>query len=86
MKLMEILFLKLAELENKNKKKIILLTHEKKSQDFVTFYSLISNYNQYCGDKNYVLNSVKYQPTCYVSDQAPDNGVGSNGDFWFQYS
>ena len=38
------------------------------------------------GDKNYVLNSVKYQPTCYVSDQAPDNGVGSNGDFWFQYS
>jgi hypothetical protein len=31
---MEILFLKLAELENKNKNKIILLTHEKKSQDF----------------------------------------------------
>lgn len=38
------------------------------------------------GDKNYVLNSVKYQPTCYVSNQTPDNNVGSNGDFWFQYT
>jgi hypothetical protein len=37
------------------------------------------------GDKNFVLNAAKYQPTCYVSDQLPDNGVGSDGDFWFQY-
>jgi hypothetical protein len=37
------------------------------------------------GDKNFVLNATKYQPTCYVSDQLPDNGVGSDGDFWFQY-
>ena len=38
------------------------------------------------GDKNYVRNSTKYQPTCYVSDQVPDNNIGSDGDFWFQYS
>lgn len=37
------------------------------------------------GDKNFVRNSTKYQPTCYVSDQLPDNGVGADGDFWFQY-
>lgn len=38
------------------------------------------------GDKNFVRNSTKYQPTCYVSTQVPDNNVGSDGDFWFQYS
>ena len=38
------------------------------------------------GDKNYVRNSTKYQPTCYVSDQVPDNNIGSDGDFWFQVS
>jgi hypothetical protein len=37
------------------------------------------------GDKNFVLNSVKYQPTCYVSDQLPNNSIGANGDLWFQY-
>lgn len=35
--------------------------------------------------KNFVKNGVPYQPTCYVSDQAPDNNVGTDGDFWFQY-
>jgi hypothetical protein len=37
------------------------------------------------GDKNFVKNSTKYQPTCYVSNLAPDNLVGGDGDFWFQY-
>jgi hypothetical protein len=37
------------------------------------------------GDKNFVLNSVKYQPTCYVSDQVPSNSIGTDGDLWFQY-
>jgi hypothetical protein len=36
--------------------------------------------------KNFVLNSTSYQPTCYVSSSAPDNGVGQDGDFWFQYT
>jgi len=36
-------------------------------------------------DKNYVLNSVRYQPTCYISNQPPNNAVGANGDLWFQY-
>lgn len=36
-------------------------------------------------DKNYVLNSVRYQPTCYISDQTPNNAIGVNGDLWFQY-
>jgi len=36
-------------------------------------------------DKNYVLNSVRYQPTCYISNQPPNNTVGANGDLWFQY-
>lgn len=35
--------------------------------------------------KNFVRNGTPYQPTCYVSDQAPDNNVGTDGDFWFQY-
>lgn len=37
------------------------------------------------GDKNYILNSIRYQPTCYVSDQLPNNSIGSDGDLWFQY-
>ena len=36
-------------------------------------------------DKNYVRNSVRYQPTCYVSDQVPNNSIGVDGDLWFQY-
>jgi hypothetical protein len=36
-------------------------------------------------DKNYVLNSVRYQPTCYISNQPPNNSIGANGDLWFQY-
>ena len=36
--------------------------------------------------KSFVLNSTSYQPTCYVSSSAPDNGVGEDGDFWFQYT
>jgi hypothetical protein len=36
-------------------------------------------------DKNYVLNGTSYRPTCYVSPNTPDNNVGGNGDFWFQY-
>ena len=36
-------------------------------------------------DKNYVLNSVRYQPTCYISNQTPNNSIGANGDLWFQY-
>lgn len=36
--------------------------------------------------KNFVKDSVSYQPTCYVSSNAPDNGVGNDGDFWFQYT
>ncbi len=35
--------------------------------------------------KNFVRSNVSYQPTCYVSNLPPDNGVGSDGDFWFQY-
>ncbi len=35
--------------------------------------------------KNFVINGSNYQPTCYVSNLPPDNGVGSDGDFWFQY-
>ena len=35
--------------------------------------------------KNFVRNGTPYQPTCYVSDQVPDNNVGTDGDFWFQY-
>lgn len=35
--------------------------------------------------KNFVKGNVAYQPTCYVSDLAPDNNIGVDGDFWFQY-
>lgn len=38
------------------------------------------------GIKNFVLNSAKYQPTCYVSSLTPDNNTGADGDFWFQYT
>ena len=38
------------------------------------------------GIKNFVLNSTKYQPTCYVSSLTPDNNTGADGDFWFQYT
>lgn len=37
------------------------------------------------GIKNFVLNSTKYQPTCYVSSSVPNNSTGNDGDFWFQY-
>jgi hypothetical protein len=35
--------------------------------------------------KNFILNSAAYKPTCYVTQSAPDNGTGNDGDFWFQY-
>ena len=35
--------------------------------------------------KNFVKNNVAYKPTCYVADTPPDDGVGNEGDFWFQY-
>ena len=37
------------------------------------------------GIKNFVMNSTKYQPTCYVSSGVPSNSTGNDGDFWFQY-
>jgi hypothetical protein len=37
------------------------------------------------GDKNFVLNNSRYQPTCYVSSNPPDNSIGANGDMWYQY-
>lgn len=33
----------------------------------------------------FTSNSARYQPTCYVSTDAPNNAVGNNGDFWFRY-
>lgn len=36
-------------------------------------------------DKNFIRGNVRYQPTCYISNQAPDNGIGADGDLWFQY-
>ena len=35
--------------------------------------------------KNYVLNSVAYAPTVYVSAAPPSNATGNDGDIWFQY-
>jgi hypothetical protein len=35
--------------------------------------------------KNFVKANVAYKPTCYVSDAPPDDGIGNEGDFWFQY-
>ncbi len=35
--------------------------------------------------KNFVKANVAYKPTCYVADTPPDDGIGSDGDFWFQY-
>lgn len=37
------------------------------------------------GDKNFVRNNVRYQPTVYVSSVAPDNNAGVDGDVWYQY-
>lgn len=33
----------------------------------------------------FTSNGARYQPTCYVSTEAPNNAVGNNGDFWFRY-
>ena len=35
--------------------------------------------------KNFILNTVPYKPTVYVKSSAPDNGIGNDGDFWYQY-
>jgi hypothetical protein len=37
------------------------------------------------GDKNFILSGTNYQPTNYVSPLAPNNSIGVDGDFWFQY-
>lgn len=30
--------------------------------------------------------ATKYQPVCYVSNSAPSNSTGNDGDIWFQYT
>lgn len=35
--------------------------------------------------KTFILNSVAYTPTSYVSQQDPNNSIGVDGDVWYRY-